>query len=167
MVTNIIILSHEHEAQYVAEIVDHIASNVQHEHDISVFMNGSILASDEVKDLAKELEKAQIAMIVISSSFLSDDILYELRKRAIELHEVEKLEAVQIIARTVYAYEPNPPAKRKLKTIPPSGTAFTLHPDRNEVYVQIIDFILDKIEIIKLKVTVLKLQKALKETRKT
>lgn len=157
MITNIVILSHEHEAVFVAELVQHLKSSPL-KNSIMVFSTADILASDGTDILDAELQKANIAMVVLSSQYLSDDILSELRNIAIEMHEADKLETLQILARSVYVEIIK--TKKPLKMIPLEGTLAS-QTNRDVIYVQVIDFVLDKIELIKLKIEVMRLMKEL------
>ena len=145
-ITNLLILSHEKEYKYVKELLVHFASNLPA--DVRIFSMIDIAAADErIKVLCSELEQAHVAIAVISSSFLADDLLYKLRRDAITMHDADILEAVQVLARSVVTTETK--AKRAIKTIP--STPLATQTDRDFAYAQIVDFIIDKIDIIKLK----------------
>ena len=148
--TNLLILSHEKEYKYVKELLTHFAHNLPE--DVRIFSMGDIAASDERIDvLCSELKQAHIAIAVISSSFLADDLLYKLRQDAVNMHDANILEAVQVLARSVVMTDTK--ATRPIKTIPLTPLA-TLS-DRDFAYSQIVDFVIDKIDIIRLKCSLL------------
>ena len=156
--TNLLILSHEKEYKYVNELLTHFAHNLPE--DVHIFSMGDISASDErAKMLCSELKQAHIAIAVISSSFLADDLLYKLRQDAVNMHDANILEAVQILARSVVTAETK--ATRPIKTIPLTPLA-TLS-DRDFAYSQIVDFVIDKIDIIRLKYLLLLANKKIVE----
>lgn len=149
-ITNMLILSHEREYKYVQELLAHFAHNLPA--DVHIFSMKDIVASDErVKSLCSELKYAHVAIVVISSSFLADELLYQLRLDAISMHDANILEAVQILARSVVTIETK--AKRYIKTIPTEPLA--THTNRDLAYSQIVDFVIDKIDILKLKYALL------------
>ena len=156
--TNLLILSHEKEYKYVKELLTHFAHNLPE--DVRIFSMGDISAIDErVKLLCSELKQAHITIAVISSSFLADDLLYKLRQDAINMHDANILEAVQVLARSVVMADAK--ATRPIKTIPLTPLA-TLS-DRDFAYSQIVDFVIDKIDIIRLKYSLLLANKKIVE----
>jgi len=151
--TNIIILSHENEWKYVKELLIHLESSLPE--DVNIFSMKDIAPSDEsINKLWNELQSAHMVLAVISSHFLADDILHRLRQDAIELHNKDMLEAVQILARSVY--NPQVASKREIKLLP--KVPLSTHQDRDAAYTQIVDFVLDKIDLIKIKYELLRKQ---------
>ena len=158
--TNVLILSHEKEVVYVEELLIHMQHNLPE--DVRIFSMGDIAASDERIDvLCSELKQAHIAIVVMSSNLIADDVLYNLHQCAIQMHDAEKIETIQILARSVYFTTPK--NQRPIKTIPLRALSMYDNDERDIIYLQIIDFIIDKIDIIKLKLQVLKQQLIIKE----
>ncbi len=159
--THIIILSHEKEWKYVNELLTHLESSLPE--DVTVFSMKDIMPNDEsINKLWNELQSAHIVMAVISSNFLADDLLYRLRQDAIELHNKDMLEAVQILARSVY--NPKIASKREIKLLP--KVPLSTNQDRDAAYAEIVDFILDKIDLIKIKYELLRKQLRIKSLEK-
>ena len=92
-VTNLVILSHEKEYSFVEEIKQYLRS------------------AD-----SSEMNKSQVSIILISSNLMADDLLLSIRKLAIDLHDEDKLEAIQVLIRSVYDHSTE--SKRKIYTIP-------------------------------------------------
>lgn len=157
-ITNLLILSHEKEYKYVQELLAHFAHNLPV--DVRIFSMKDIAAADErISVLCSELKQSHVAISVISSSFLADDLLYQLRLDAITMHDANILEAVQVLARSVVMAETK--AKRAIKTIP--STPLATQTDRDFAYSQIVDFVIDKIDIIRLKYSLLLANKKIVE----
>ncbi len=160
-ITNLLILSHEKEDKYVKELLAHFARNLPAE--VRIFSMSDIAAADErISVLCSELKQSHVAISVISSSFFADDLLFQLRQDAIRMHDADILEAVQILARSVVTTETK--AKRHIKTIP--STPLAMHADRDFAYAQIVDFIIDKIDIIRLKYALLIANETINELKK-
>ena len=159
LLTNILILSHEKEEIYVDELLTHLQHNTPE--DVRIFSIKSLMASDErVTALWQELENAHVSVVVASSNLIADDVLYKLHQAAIEMYDGEKIELLQILARSVYSL---PKSKRTITTIPLRALSMYEKDQRDIIYLQAIDFIIDKIDIIKLKFQVLKQQITIKE----
>ena len=141
--TKILILAHEKEYKYVDELLRHL--EVCLPEDVSIFSGDEILPDQSKADkLWQELNSSNVVLTIISSHYLADDLLYRLHQLAMELHDEKILEAIQIIARSVYN---NTKTKRQVKSLPkiPLATA----KNRDEAYSEIVEFVLDKIELIK------------------
>ena len=142
--TKILILSHEKEYKYVAELLRHLEVSLPE--DVSIYSGDEILPDENKADkLWQELNSSNIVLTIISSHYLADDLLYRLHQLAMELHDEKILEAIQIIARSVFALTPN--TKRAVKSLPKTPLAKSKNRDGD--YSEIVGFVIDKIEVIK------------------
>ena len=144
-VTNIVILSHEKEHSFVEEIKQHLRSAYS---SIFVFNIADIQSDEEpILRINEELHRSQVSLILISSHLMADDVLLKIRKLAIELHDEDKLETIQILIKSVYDYGVE--SKRKVYTVP--EIPIIQIKDKDSAYTEIIRFIFDKAENIILK----------------
>ncbi len=144
-VTNLVILSHEKEYSFVEEIKQYLRSA---DSSITVFNITDVQSDEEpILRITEEMNKSQVSIILISSNLMADDLLLSIRKLAIDLHDEDKLEAIQVLIRSVYDHSTE--SKRKIYTIP--ETPISHIKDRDTAYNEIIRFILDKAELIMLK----------------
>lgn len=149
--TKILILSHEKEYKYVVELLRHL--EVALPEDVSIYSADEMLPDESKADkLWQELNSSNIVLTIISSHYLADDLLYKLHQLAIDLHDEKILEAIQIIARSVFA--PTPKTKRVVKSLP--KTPLSTSKNRDEAYSEIVEFVIDKIEVIKIHYELLK-----------
>lgn len=141
--TKILILSHERDNKYMLELLGHLKISLP---DVTIYNGDEVLPSENKADkLWQELNSSNIVLTIISSHYLADDLLYKLHQLAIDLHDEKILEAIQIIARSVFA--PARKSKRAIKSLP--KTPLSTSKNRDEAYSEIVEFIIDKIEVIK------------------
>lgn len=141
--TKILILSHEKDNKYLLELLEHLQVSLK---DVKIFTGKEILPSEnKVDKLWQELNSSNILLTIISSHYYADDLLFKLHSLGMEMHDSNILEAVQIIARSVYPHPSN--TTRPVKAIPKTPLANLKN--RDEAYSEIVEFVLDKIELIK------------------
>lgn len=149
--TNIVLLAHEKESEYLEELLVHLKTSMPK--GVTIFSMKDILPGEEsLKRLYEEFIGAEIVMVLISSNFLWDNILHELRDYAIYLHDADRLELIQVLARSVHDYGTN--SVRAIKTLPKSPLSTEI--DKHTAYAGIVSFVLDKIDIIRLKSEIIK-----------
>ena len=100
-------------------------------------MTAWIGAGDEWKgEIDRNLEEAQVILLLISPSFLASDYCYDIEmKRALERHENQEARVIPVILRSVdwQGCAVRPPASAAQGV----GKPVTLWPDRDEAFTDV------------------------------
>lgn len=112
---------------------------------------------EDILNLKSVLNIAHIVIIILSVDFMYDNFLAQLRKRAIIKYKQNEIELVQILARHMLMEEV---IISGIKTIPESPLA--THKDPDAAYIFVVQIIIDKIDIARLKKRIKDLEDILK-----
>ncbi len=112
---------------------------------------------EDILIIKSVLNIAHIVIIILSVDFMYDNFLAQLRKRAIIKYKQNKIELVQILARHMLMEEV---IISGIKTIPESPLA--THKDPDAAYIFVVQIIIDKIDIARLKKRIKDLEDILK-----
>ncbi len=112
---------------------------------------------EDILNIKSVLNIAHIVIIILSVDFMYDNFLAQLRKRAIIKYKQNKIELVQILARHMLMEEV---IISGIKTIPESPLA--THKDPDAAYIFVVQIIIDKIDIARLKKRIKDLEDILK-----
>lgn len=112
---------------------------------------------EDILNIKSVLNIAHIVIIILSVDFMYDNFLAQLRKRAIIKYKQNEIELVQILARHMLMEEV---IISGVKTIPESPLA--THKDPDAAYIFVVQIIIDKIDIARLKKRIKDLEDILK-----
>lgn len=112
---------------------------------------------EDILNIKSVLNIAHIVIIILSVDFMYDNFLAQLRKRAIIKYKQNEIELVQILARYMLMEEV---IISGVKTIPESPLA--THKDPDAAYIFVVQIIIDKIDIARLKKRIKDLEDILK-----
>lgn len=112
---------------------------------------------EDILNITSVLNIAHIVIIILSVDFMYDNFLAQLRKRAIIKYKQNEIELVQILARHMLMEEV---IISGVKTIPESPLA--THKDPDAAYIFVVQIIIDKIDIARLKKRIKDLEDILK-----
>lgn len=112
---------------------------------------------EDILNIKSVLNIAHIVIIILSVDFMYDNFLAQLRKRAIIKYKQNEIELVQILARHMLIENV---IISGVKTIPESPLA--THKDPDAAYIFVVQIIIDKIDIARLKKRIKDLEDILK-----
>lgn len=112
---------------------------------------------EDILNIKSVLNIAHIVIIILSVDFMYDNFLAQLRKWAIIKYKQNEIELVQILARHMLMEEV---IISGVKTIPESPLA--THKDPDAAYIFVVQIIIDKIDIARLKKRIKDLEDILK-----
>ena len=115
------------------------------------------IPGEDILNFKSVLNIAHIVIIILSVDFMYDNFLAQLRKRAIIKYKQNEIELVQILARHMLMEEV---IISGVKTIPESPLA--THKDPDAAYIFVVQIIIDKIDIARLKKRIKDLEDILK-----
>jgi hypothetical protein len=128
--------SYSHEDEPLRDQLAKHLSLLKRQGVIAAWHDRMIGAGDEWKgEIDKNLEEAQVILLLISPSFLASDYCYDIEmKRAIERNEAGAARVIPVILRSV-DWQGSPFAR--LQVLPKDGKPVTLWPDRDEAFTDV------------------------------
>jgi len=141
-----IFYSYSHkDKEYVEEIKEHLAP-LSRQNKIENWYDRMILAGTRWEsEIAKELETADVFLMLVSSSFLASDYCFEIEmKRAIERAKGGEVLAIPVIIRECI-WETT--ELRHLKVLPEDGIAINSWTDRDKAFKTIAEGLLQALQI--------------------
>jgi len=114
---------------------------------IAAWHDRMIGAGDEWKgEIDKNLEEAQLILLLVSASFLASDYCYDIEmKRAIERHEAREARVIPVVLRPC-EWQRSPLAR--LQSFPTNGRAITLWRNRDQAFTDVAEGIRKAVEAI-------------------
>ncbi len=128
-----VFISYAHKDKELRNALDVHLSNLKRQNLIRSWYDGDILPGSEWrKEIEKNLENAQIILLLISADFIHSDFCYSIEmNRALERHQLNEARVIPILLRPV-DYEGTPFAE--LEMLPEGAKPIARWSDRDEAY---------------------------------